>query len=509
MMDFENAAKRLAQDQQKLRGRRNVVVSAKAKREADYRKKQQERMREERQRKQRQENFVQQYMTSCDRALSVKPLSKNSEGLVLKPTSIWGEGDKISLPPSVLEFLTQSSDGDNMMAAGGPWTFRIGLLNPNYTFPESVILQTMKPTEEEAHDDDHIMESDLEDEEHASTSKEAYLDELGFKYIAYTHGTVVEFTQEEDHVGLPAPMAAALLDPKRRKAELQSFHVPSTRTSDPSQQQSTDATTAVPMEEDSVEKTPGHVAYGAFDVPDMPVEITMVKLPKGKGCTLTPTKEAIENGFYNLKDVKLVLEQSLIRTRATLSVGDTVHTWHRGTKFDLTVSNVIPAAFHAVTCINTDIEVEIGQVEQDDQVVQNNSPTNNNAVTSNAPTENGGQTLSGGRVLSSSPPVSAVNTTAAPMSSVELISEPPADQKENVCTIQIRGDGFAPGKRRFDIQKATMKDLFAFATSLTGLDPTIFQLCSRFPRTVYMSSSTTMADAGVQTGQEMLMVERL
>jgi hypothetical protein len=111
-------------------------------------------------------------------------------------------------------------------------------------------------------------------------------------------------------------------------------------------------------------------------------------------------------------------------------------------------------------------------------------------------------------VLSSSPPVSAADT-AAPFPAVELIPEPPTDQKENVCTIQIRGDGFAPGKKRFDIQKATMKDLFAFATSLTGMDPTTFQLCSRFPRTVYMSNSTTMADAGIQTGQEMLMVERL
>lgn len=503
MMDFEDAAQRLARDQQKLKGRRNTAVSAKAKREADYRKKQQEKLREERQRKQNQEQFIQQYMTSCDRCLSVKSLSKEDESLKLNATSIWGEGDKISLPPSVLEFLTQSDTSDEIVG-GGPWTFRIGLLNPNYKFPASVILQTMKPTEEAMHED-----SDVEDDEHAATSKEAYLDELRHKYISYTHGTVVEFTQEEGHVGLPAPIAAALLDPERRLKELQNFNIPVTRTADPSQVNN-ETDDDAPMEEDvpDNEKTPGHVAYGAFDVPDWPVEVTLVKLPKGKGCTLTPTKEAIQNGFYNLKDVKLVLEQSLIRTRATLSVGDTVHTWHRGIRFDLNVTHVLPSAFHAVTCINTDIEVEIGTVETEEEKYMDTETGRMTSMNSN-PNDGGGHILGSGRVLSSSPvtatPIGSITVPAT--KSAELLSEPPADQKEGICTIQIRGDGFPPARRRFDVGKARMDDLFAFASSLVGSSS--FQLVTRFPRTVYTPSRATLKEAGIQPGQEAFMVEQL
>ena len=55
----------------------------------------------------------------------------------------------------------------------------------------------------------------------------------------------------------------------------------------------------------------------------MQLEISLLKLPKGTGCTLVPSKEAIQSGFYDLKDVKLVLEQSLIRTSSAQSPGIT------------------------------------------------------------------------------------------------------------------------------------------------------------------------------------------
>lgn len=286
MMDFEDAAQRLARDQSKIRGRRTVVVSAKAKREAEYRKKQQERLRQERLQKQKHEDYMKQYTTACDRSLGVKPLSNisvaassssSSSGLLLQPTSIYGDGDKIALPPSVLEFLTQSSAGNDEGMSSSPWMFRIGILNPNYSFPESVLLQMLKPQEEDdGHDDDDeddtMHDSDNEDDSNGPASTEAYLDELAHKYIAYTHGTVVEFTQEEGHVGLPEPIAAALLDPKRRLPENANFSVPATRTQDPSGMD----TTGEHEDDIDEEKTPGHIAWGAFDVPDMPVEITMV-----------------------------------------------------------------------------------------------------------------------------------------------------------------------------------------------------------------------------------------
>ena len=248
-MDFEDAAQRLARDQQKLRGRKTVAVSAKAKREADYRKRQQEQKRHERLRQQKQRDFIQQFMTACDRSLGVKPLSSpttatTTGGLALAATSIYGEGDKIALPPSVLERLTQSMAADDLSSSGSssPWLFRIGILNPAYTFPASVLLQTLKPDDD---DDDTMHDSEDEDDEASKHSKAAYLDELGHKYISYTHGTVVEFTQDEGDVGLPAPIAQALLDPQRRLAEHAEFTIPVKRTQDPSGMDTTsDAETA-------------------------------------------------------------------------------------------------------------------------------------------------------------------------------------------------------------------------------------------------------------------------
>lgn len=554
MMDFEDAAQRLARDQKKLRGRKVVAVSAKAKREADYRKKQQEQKRQERVRQQKQRDFIQQFMTACDRSLGVKQLSSpasaagtNGGGLQLNATSIHGEGDKLALPPSVLERLTQSMAAVDDASGSSPWLFRIGILNPDYTFPASVLLQTLKANNGDDDDDDDSMHNDSEDEDNeaAQSSKAAYLDELGHKYISYTHGTVVEFTQEEGDVGLPAPMAAALLDPNRRLTEHSKFTMPTKRTKDPSPStKKMDAIKKIITEEDAessemetddndrnrdenlvedkddttMEKTqtPGHIAYGAFDVPDMPLEITMVKLPKGKGCTLTPTHEAIRNGFYNLQDVKVVLEQSLIRTRATLSVGDTVQTWHRGNKFDLKVSKVLPSTYGAITCINTDIEVDLGEVKDYPEAATATAQTG----PSQSSTATGGHTLSGGRVLSSSPELQAPKSTTPPSSSstVKLLPEPPKDKKDGICTVQLRADGGAPVRRRFDVQAATLQDLFAFAKSVvfqqndnSSDDP--FRLVTRFPRKVYElngdNSSSTMSEAGIQSGQELLMVERV
>lgn len=324
-MEFEAAAKRLARDQSKIKKRDNTIVSQKAKREAEYRKKQQERLRLERERKQKQREYMQTYITSCDRALGVTSLS--SEGsLQLQPTSIHGDGDKIALPPSVLQHLTEQTANDMMGAS--PWTFRVGVLRKDYMFPSSPLLQTMQPPQ-----DDMMDESD-DDEESESNNKAAYIDELSHKYLSYTYATVVEFTQEEGYVGLPASIAARLLVDG----------VPSTETMDPAGG-GQDANNAM---DENEEKTPGHLAWGAFGVPAVPVEVTLVKLPKGRRCTVIPTMNAIRNGFHNLKDIKLVLEQSLIRTRATLSVYDLVHTWHRGTKFDLRVESVTPGDYQAV-----------------------------------------------------------------------------------------------------------------------------------------------------------------
>merc|ERR1712107_54782 len=66
--------------------------------------------------------------------------------------------------------------------------------------------------------------------------------------------------------------------------------------------------------------------------------------------------------------MKAVLEQSLIRTRATLSLHDKVYCWHRGKKFELNVTSLKPSTYNAVSCINTDIEVDFGSLNDDEDV---------------------------------------------------------------------------------------------------------------------------------------------
>ena len=511
-MDFDKAAERLARDQKQLRGRavgRNTApsLSAKAKREAEMRRKQQERMAVERQKKHRQAIAMRQYMTRCERNLGVRALSNEGRPLTLKPTSIHGDGDKIALPVSVLEFLTNAGIETS---PDSPWIFRIAIPNPAYTFPTSTLLQQKAAQERDEEDDDDddddddAMEHDGIDEDNDEDDSvlEAFLDELSYKYLAYTHGSVVEFTQEEGHIGLPHTTAAALISQSGDA-------IPTCKTVDPAM-----ATTENTKDEEELEKTPGHLAWGAFEVPNSPVEVSLVKLPKGKACTLQPTEEAILNGFYNLKDIKLVLEQSLIRTRATLSVNDVVHSWHRGVKYDLRVADVKPATYKAVVCINTDINVDFTAPPSTGKTNEEEFTTTTDEDTGRmlgSTTNNDSRTLSGGRTLGSEPtPMPSDLPTALATMDVDLIPEPPAEQKEDVCTIQIRGDG-ANGRRRFDVHQSTLQDVFAFASTIVSTRE--FRLVSRFPRRVFAPGgeefSSTLASLGLPQGQEVLMVERI
>ena len=464
--------------------------------------------------------------------LGVKHLSMDAtRGLQLTATSIYGEGDKIALPPSVLETLTQSfvfsEDGNQkQQQQQQPWTFRVGILNPDYTFPVSPLMQNIPVDDGESsvHDDDDDDDDD-EDEEHSKTA--IYLDELRHKYRAYTHATVVEFTQEEGQVGLPEPIARALL---QQASDLETTRtvdkatvaaVASIPVLDDDDRMNDNSTTPMEMDppepnakgdDDDQEKTPGHLAWGAFDVPVDKIEITMVQLPKGRTAKLLPSQEAIRNGFYSLKDIKMVLEQSLIRTRATLSVGDLIHTWHRGRKFDLTVTKVTPSTYQSVSCINTDIEIDF------------EAPSSADTTTMSQPSVAKAMGVPlGGRRLGdeSSLPIANSSATATTptfsipwsASSPVLPPEPPADQKEGVVSVQIRSSTIK-GQRRMDVRTATIRDLFALATALgAGDDVTLFRLVTRFPRRVFQldekNSGQTLDQAGISAGQELFMVEQL
>ena len=477
-----------------MRGRargQGAVISVEAKKEAELRKLQQERLRRERDEKQRRLLHIQKYFTTCERGLGVRSLADG--GLKLKATSIHGDGDKIALPPSVLQRLTDGGASD-IMDGSSPWTFRVGLLNPKYSFPSSSALKQMQLPEDQDQDDAMMDQSDDEDNTAGNT---AYLDELQYKYLSYSHGTVVEFTQEEGFIGLPFSIASALLDIASDDV------VPITRTKDPAGGE--DRT----MNDDEDERTPGHLFWGGFDLPDMLLEVSLVKLPKGRECTLVPTKEAILNGFYDLKDIKLVLEQSLIRTRATLSLRDTVHTWHRGVKYDLSVTKLTPSFYGAVSCINTDIEVDLGANEQVENEIKAKQRESAGSSRSSPPKrDDHGSMLGTGRTLSTTTIPNPSPKKEIAQSDLMLLPEPPLDQTEGICTVQIKADG-KTGRRRLNVKLASVGDLFDFAASIIQLDPKCFRLVTRFPRRVLSLSDQSLEEAGIAPGQELFLVETI
>merc|ERR1712226_1499877 len=91
---------------------------------------------------------------------------------------------------------------------------------------------------------------------------------------------------------------------------------------------------------------------------------------------------------------------------------------------------------------------------------------------------------------------------------IALKPEPSMDQKENICTIQIRGD-VSSGRRRFDVRLNSIEDLFAFAKTLTSA--LNFNLVTRFPRRIISrdQSNRILADIIAEGSQEVLMIEKL
>ena len=538
-MDFDLAAQRLQKDQRSAvaksrASRANRQASAKSRREAQAARQRAEKRLKEKQlaaersskivdaiersiglveRRQLGISNVQQSDINADEHMFTSvPLAR---GWDFRATSIHGEGDKIALPPSVLESMMSSSSGSPWESgtANRPIAFRIGILNPDYKFPNSEKMKclietvekrvvetekTLLESEATAPLEDHAaMDVDEDDDERIV---EAYLDELRHRYLAYTHGTVVEFTQEEGCVGLPEPIARALCQPNTHSLTRGEFkRVPVKRTVDPApaaEDNEVDAETSSP------EKTPGHPAYGLFDVPDFPVEIIPISsLPPGKNCTFTPTAQSVKNGFYSLKDIKAVLEQSLMRTRATLSLGDVIRTWRRGVEFDLIVSSLSPARFGSVSCVNTDLNVDIGPAEGIEKEDVEEKPSKTESVESG---QGSGRVLSAPSARSSQSP--APDAPACDMA--DLPPEPPIDAKEGVCTVQIRSSS-GTGKRRFDTSTATADNLFDFASSVCGKSKSTFRLVTRFPRRVFQldNDNVTLKGLGIAEGQEMFMVE--
>jgi Ubiquitin fusion degradation protein UFD1/UBX domain len=522
-MDFDFATKRLQRDQQRHQQRTNYKkqsLTLNQHAQIQRNKLHQQNILQERQRKVEQQKLLTTFIEGWDRRLNVQSLSASpKQHLELTATSIYGEGDKITLPPAVLERLM-----DRMLQEDAqPWTFRIGIVNPNYVFPSSSVLLSLPLLNADSADN---LDDDDDDGSEEILNANAYLDELRHKYISYTHGTVIEFTQDEGYVGIPESMANVLLH-SSVSPDTGTKVVPRTRTVDAASvmhsmeaaeyMDRTDDDDAVHMEVDDADKTPGHIAWGAFDVPATSIEISMVRLPKGKSVILRPTLSAIQMGFYNLKDIKFVLEQSLLRTRATLTVGDTIHTWHRGRKFDLTVQRVTPSTFDAISCINTDLEIEF------DSAVSGQAEDNLGVLDEDVTPSSISQAAAGRRlneVSVISPSKATVSSTTIVSNREELLShllpEPLKDQQENVITIQFRYRD-RKEQRRYDTQVATIQDVLDFVRVVFGDDESIanlnqnIQLVQRYPRRVYtlLESSLTLTNVGMLAGSEVLFVETI
>ena len=178
-MDFDIAAKRLQQDQKSAYNRSRASrsarsASAKSKKEAQAaRQKAEKRLQQKKIENERNAQIVDKVVTSIGRVerqlgvanvgsplvtiekqqqttsttisssttslfANINPLSN---GWSFKATSIHGDGDKIALPPSILETMTSSSNDLDPFGSssngGRPIAFRIGILKPDYTFPSS------------------------------------------------------------------------------------------------------------------------------------------------------------------------------------------------------------------------------------------------------------------------------------------------------------------------------------------------------------------------------------
>jgi len=311
-------------------------------------------------------------------------------------------------------------------------------------------------------------------------------------------------------------------DPKQTTDDSSSVWVPGSTTTDTATATATATATTTAIIDDTMNidesnlesKTPGHPAYGLFPVPVSPIEVTLVtSLPLGEKCTIQPTLTAIENGFYNLKNVKAALETSLMRTRGSLNVGDLMHCWFRGKKFDLTVQKVHPSDVGAISCVNCDIEVDIAPAPNPNPNPNSGTNTSDNSTSNSNSNSNECESESVDDVDTNMSTNIQDNTTLSkPQFCHDLPPEPDAGNgNENVIDIQIRGGGGKSARRRFE-SASTIHDLFNFAMNedlSDGLGLGAFHLVTRFPRRVLNDVDKGRQLKDLNLGkQEMFLVEK-
>ena len=166
-MDFEYAANRLKKDHAELRkkGKKNLTLASnKATLEARKRQEYRQRQLEKKKEKERVEKLKLDHVrrrfdilehklgvmrnlmstASSSPSPSLSQEAQNNIGssspsfsLLLDATSVHGQGDKITLPPSLLSTLADKDLLRSSQERGQPLFFRLGIRRPNYVFPES------------------------------------------------------------------------------------------------------------------------------------------------------------------------------------------------------------------------------------------------------------------------------------------------------------------------------------------------------------------------------------
>jgi hypothetical protein len=459
-------------------------------------------------------------------------LSVPGDSLGAVPLSAYpvhGDGDKVTLPVSVLESLQAVV----LEQSNLPLVFRIAVAKAgvaDLSGPDCVDLLkaareetgASKPSgsDDSASSDDGSSDDDSDDEVGPTNRLNQFIvdHDVARKHVELAHAGVVEFSAPDGFVGLPRSIAKRLLS-----APIPSHILPSPKSTDdedaPWRCELCNTDNAIASEgsaDDAVCKTctaprpsnvvtsTGKPAYGSFPTPSQPLTVSLVRVPKGTGCTIIPTVKSLTTGFLELEDVKLVLEQSLIRTRTTLSPNDTVTLWHRGKAFDLIVKGVTPAYAGVVCCVDTNIEVDIGENVEFTKMVtdaKSAAQSSSSSATTTSSSSSGSSAFGGtGHTLMSSPqPMDIV--PPSPARKAPPVPPPNAP----ACRILIRYSGGSL-QHAFVTATTSVADLYAWVGDLGNE----YAIVSRFPRKVYDKADGLLKDVGFdESGSAALFVEML
>jgi hypothetical protein len=302
-----------------------------------------------------------------------------------------------------------------------------------------------------------------------------------------THAGVREFTAKEGEVVLPQKVFDSLCPP----TDLPGLgHVAATSSS---------------------EERPGASASSPTSpIPPGSVEVKYIRLPKINYVKFQP----IEHSFYDIENVKLMLEDNL-RRHSALTIGDVVTVWFRGKKYTLQAVEVRPEPQGSL--IDTDVEIDLEEsaeykaslLRKQQQEAEASRGSGGRvlgqgssvAMPPPAPPQSVGSSaipVPSGRVLGrtshtdiAAPPQSAPTppSGAAP-SAASLTPEPPVGAEGAItCKFRVSSSGGSAGgsvTRRF-LQSDPAEALFAFLRSHPGVAAHLtsgersLQLTTRFP----------------------------